>query len=468
MSVSGTLVAVVFMGWFAFLARSIYTSQRRVKTREMDMWRASAVAISLEEVEEYWAVHQGIRGRCGPLQVEIEGASGTDGAATPRVRIIGSSGITVRLEGFGTGIEKAVRPDHEIGDPEFDRDVYVTGLPDIVRAVLDADARLLLRELLHGHVQPGTHSALTSLRDGVLEVGFRDSNSQAFPPRLPLLLATLVDLGRRLEPPARIPERIAANTLVETLWQVRLENLRLLVDMYRHAPETTQALEHGCQDAHDEIRLLAASALGEGGSGTLWELASRPSTDASCAARAIVALGALLPRERALALLAQAFAAGRTEVAQACVESLGRSGSPEMVPAIVPILDASDGNLASAAARALGASDSATAEAPLLVALESGFSSLRLAAAEALGHIGTIAAVLPLKAIVLAEADDDTEAHRRAARQAIAQIQSRIAGAEPGQISLAGDATGQLSLTDDTSGQLSVAVSAVAEKEPTV
>jgi hypothetical protein len=48
---------------------------------------------------------------------------------------------------------------------------------------------------------------------------------------------------------------------------------------------------------------------------------------------------------------------------------------------------------------------------------------------------------------------------RRAARQAIAEIQARLTGAEPGQLSLAGGEAGALSLADEAGapGRLSLA-----------
>jgi hypothetical protein len=292
MTAEGILIALSII---AVVAAGLYQQQRQVELRHLLMWRAAVAAIALDDVEESWKVGGGISGRKESLRIEMDRTASTQGEGPPRVRITGTSGITLRLGGFGSEIGKGIRPGYEIGDPEFDRETHVTGPRDVMRAVFDADTRRLLRELLHGHLQPGTHSALASLRDGVLEVTFRDSSSQAFRPRFPHLVTSLVDIARRLEPPARIAERIATNTRTETLWQVRLANLRLLAEMYPQAPEARQALEHGCGDPHDEVRLLAAAALGEGGSDTLWELASRPSTDASCAARAILALGPSVP-----------------------------------------------------------------------------------------------------------------------------------------------------------------------------
>jgi HEAT repeat protein len=93
------------------------------------------------------------------------------------------------------------------------------------------------------------------------------------------------------------------------------------------------------------------------------------------------------------------------------------------------------------------------AEEPLLLALRDGsLDEVRLAAAVALGQVGTAASVLPLKAAAEREGG-----LRKAAREAVAQIQSRLGGASPGQLSLAGGDGGALSLAEeDPRGQVSV------------
>jgi HEAT repeat protein len=112
------------------------------------------------------------------------------------------------------------------------------------------------------------------------------------------------------------------------------------------------------------------------------------------------------------------------------------------------------GDLAATAARALGASRTAAAEPPLLVALQASDSDVQLAAAEALGRVGTAAAVMPLKD--LAERGW-SPALRKAARESIAEIQSRLSGASPGQLSIADGEAGQLSLADaDPRGRVTI------------
>jgi hypothetical protein len=78
------------------------------------------------------------------------------------------------------------------------------------------------------------------------------------------------------------------------------------------------------------------------------------------------------------------------------------------------------------------------------------------AIAEALGKVGTAAAVAPLRTMASRYPFD--LGLRRASRQAIAEIQSRLTGATPGQLALADGDAGQLSLTEDgREGRVSLA-----------
>ena len=76
------------------------------------------------------------------------------------------------------------------------------------------------------------------------------------------------------------------------------------------------------------------------------------------------------------------------------------------------------------------------------------------ACVEVLGHVGSAADVLPLEEV--AERFYDLIL-RRAARQAIAEIQSRLPGASPGQLSLALSEAGKLSLALSEAGGLTLA-----------
>jgi hypothetical protein len=164
-------------------------------------------------------------------------------------------------------------------------------------------------------------------------------------------------------------------------------------------------------------------ALGEEGRETLLALVTRTGTDDSCAARAISALGESLSEGLAQATLRRALGgAGRPQAAQACLGALGRLGRPE-------------------------------AEGLMVEALRSPDPQVQAAAARALGQAGTAAAVAALREAMAPRGD----LVRSVGRQAIAEIQARLAGAEPGQLSLAGGEAGALSLADGEPGRLSLA-----------
>jgi len=80
---------------------------------------------------------------------------------------------------------------------------------------------------------------------------------------------------------------------------------------------------------------------------------------------------------------------------------------------------------------------------------------VRAAAAESLGRIGSPQAVASLRESAGAHRFDG--ALRRAARHAIVEIQARVTGASPGQLSLAAGDAGQVSLVDeDQRGRVSL------------
>jgi HEAT repeat protein len=257
-----------------------------------------------------------------------------------------------------------------------------------------------------------------------------------------------------MDRPADLLGRIAANMRSEPEWRVRMQDLRLLAEGYRGQPAMREALLRACEDPHHELRLRAAEALGEDGREALLRMATDPAGEAY-AARALLALGEHLPRERGLEILGSALKSRHVETARACLEALGRVGSAAVVAPLAKVLAVERGELAVAAARALGACRAAEAEAPLLRTLARQAGELGAAVAEALGEVGSAAAVLPLQEAAAREGAD--EGVRRAAREAVARIQSRLQGATPGQLSLSEGEAGQLSLAaEDPAGRVSV------------
>jgi HEAT repeat protein len=181
------------------------------------------------------------------------------------------------------------------------------------------------------------------------------------------------------------------------------------------------------------------------------EALARNLRDDAVSAEAVALLGQGLTFERTRDILERALSGRHPLTARACLEAIGNSADAAAVEVLAKTLEQGGAKLAAVAARALGATASPAAETPLIQALERD-PEVRMAAARALGRVGTVAAVLSLKE----EAEGSWLDFRRAARQAIAEIQERLHGASPGQLSLAGAETGQLSLAQE-GGELSLA-----------
>jgi HEAT repeat protein len=327
----------------------------------------------------------------------------------------------------------------EIGDPVFDSEFYLEGPPALVLALFDAETRRLVRELSHVEIVAGRFQARPSERSA------RRSGSATE------AIANLVD---RLMPPADFVPRLVDNARHDPEPGVRLQALLILEREYPRLQETRETLHAALADADDEIRLRAAMALGSEGHDVLLEIVSREGADDSCVARAISALGKHFPAERAKEILEQALKNGNVTKACACIEALGRNGTAEAVETLAQVMLAAGANSGAAAARALGETGQASAEAPLLEALKLDPEDLREAAAGALGRVGSVRSVPALQEA--GEGHSATRDLRRMARQAIAEIQSRLAGASPGQLSLAEGSAGQLSMTQGEAGRLSV------------
>jgi hypothetical protein len=139
----------------------------------------------------------------------------------------------------------------------------------------------------------------------------------------------------------------------------------------------------------------------------------------------------------------------------ATLEVLRTSGATTAVDALAKLMK-QNGELAIAAAQALGETGSPAAEPPLLLALQGEPEDLRMAAVKALGRVGTASAVLPLQEASRRSLFDFD--FRRAAREAVAEIQARLKEAAAGQLSLAEAEAGQLSLSQAEAGQLSIAI----------
>lgn len=409
--------------------------------------------------------------RHGRRRVRIEQARGEGKKPITLVTVEGNSGITLRPEPKNPLQKVLGEREIELGDEGFDAAVEVHGAPDRVRALLDAETRAVVMAMLGGLlVVPGRRPV--SIR-GRAELVHGDLQGKLDDyPRLPTTveladtLGALLAIADRFDRPANLAARLAGAIEKEPEWRVRLQGLQVLSTSYPNDPATQAALRHALAEAdeHEEVRLHAAIALGEEGHASLLDLARHERTADTIAAQAVGALGDRMPADVGVQVLRQALRTRRLRTCVACVQTVEPLGGSEARELLVKMLTRESGELAVAAARALGryARGSAEIEEALLRALERDEEDVRLAVLEALGHMGSARAVLPIQDAARAGVDAET---RRIARQAVAEIQSRLPGASAGQVSIADDGAGRLSLADDDPrGRLSLPDAAAARR----
>jgi HEAT repeat protein len=433
------ILAAVAPLWFAvFLSR-----------QQLAMWRSAMVSQHLTDiVTSAFLVDATLTGLSGALRVRMSRYKRTEEEGT-RIRVDAPgrplAGVLVRTEGVTSDFERLNRAaEIEIGDEPFDAAFYIGGPPALVHAVLDEETRRLLLTRLHA-------CGPLEIENGVLTVEVRQGGKD-----LSKALGAALEAAHCLPASVDIAQRLADNARHDPKPLVRLRNLLLLTREFGERSVTRETLEAACSDPYPEVRLRAATALGAEHVDIVLAIAEGASVDDTSAASAVYALGQQLSVDRALALLDHALRTRRLGSAHACLERLGRSADPSVVGILAKVLTIEEGELATHAARALAGTGAAAAEPPLVAALDRDLD-VRQAAAEALGRCGSVTAVLPLKDAAEQYVERD---FRRAARQAVAAIQSRAAGATPGQLSLsAADAggAGQLSLAEGEAGRLSLA-----------
>jgi hypothetical protein len=429
------LLLVGALGWF--LAWS------GLKKRDTDVpmpghnrredWKRAVERCGLQTAGK---VYPQLTARSGSVEVKIE-TWGT----TRDTRIVIKAPVALDFERVKIHSQSAPRArEVNVGDPRFDNAFSLEGPALQLSALLDDDTRRRLCAV-------SAAWPLEVSRDGIVAVVSPDA-------WMTDILPSLLAIARRLGTPAVLPRDLVENVKQDSESGVRLQNLLLLVREFPGDPATVEALRAACSDRSSAIRLRAARELGAEGRDTLLQVAYSMDDDA-ISAKAVSILDRDLPVERAKAILDLARNTGSRQTALACVKALGRGrGGDAAAGLLAEVLASPNVTLAVAAVRALAPTRSPAAETALIRALRHEEADIRVAAAEALRDFGTAMAVLPLQqAIERSRLDLDL---RRAARQAIDEIQSRVQGAAPGQLSLAGTEAGQLSLAQE-GGELSLA-----------
>ncbi len=435
---------LVYGGLMAGLA--ILDHLRRNNWNRVRGWRRAAMACDLriEETASSSVSRRGLVTHSGGLTVRFEDAEAREILTRIAIPFLGPPGfatVAIRREQEKPRESREI----ELGAELFDRAFYIVGPARLVFGLLTAKMRRLL-------IRINNAAKRMEIAAGELRVYVPDKE-------IAVVLPLVLDAGRLFARPMDVVQRLAENAREDPEPRVRLHNLYVLLREFPGDPRAAEALRTACSDASPLVRLRAAQQLGAEGRGIVIEVAESTADDAA-SAEAVLILSRELPFEHTKTILFQSLRRRLLLTARACLEILG-TGGDEAVEVLAKVMEREKGELAAAVAVALGATGSAAAEPPLILALQRDQRDAQVAAANALGRIGSAAAVLPLKEA--AERSPGDPEVLRATRQAIAEVQSRLPGASPGQLSLAGAEAGRLSLAQGEAGQLSLATEAAGQ-----
>jgi HEAT repeat protein len=336
--------------------------------------------------------------------------------------------------------ERGTGDDVLTGDTGFDDSVEVRGEPRNVLALLNWELRHRVSEF----VRLGGR-----LRDGALTCCVPNTfSSKEIAHPLSLGLALAHELS---SPGDSVCKRLARNATSDPQPGVRLSNLLELHESFAHTAEASEASRTDLKDRGPWVRLAAARFLKDESLDVLENLAAHDhAVPAAAAAEAVALVAARSSAPRAAPFLMAILKTRSGEVRRQAVEELGRIQYRPAQRRLTMLLEHADARTAAAVAAALGALGDLRAEHALLQAVQNDAREVRLAAVHALGKLGHVSAVEPLLAFLDTRRPDAET--RQGIRDAIGAIQSRLVGAEAGQISIAANAHG--------SGWLSVAPSA--------
>jgi hypothetical protein len=440
------------------LASVVGLARRHLGSRpRIAMWRAAASAVGLEEVTVRLRFGRPPRleARRGHQAVELRARTTDDRQVGTGIQV---SGVVQHLT---VGVARApvvsrfIGPhDIVVGDDAFDAAMDVHGEPSSVLAILDAETRCRLLALFD--VVPRADERMETSRKGAevtaghVSVICLDGPGFGRVERLTRSAREIVGLAERLQAPASVEDALGANAVGDPVAGVRLRCLDALLARRPDHPATRAVVGRAQDDVDESVALRAALELGGDGHATLRRLALAPETTEAAFLRAVEALAASWTGTDAEHVLGLSPQAGRERVVASCLTTLAAAGGTH-VTAVARVLAGARGERAVAAARALGGCPSAEPEAALVSALAHADAPVRAAAAESLGRVGTVAAVVALRD---AESTGD-RALRRTARAAVAAIQSRLVGADRGQLTVASD-SGELSLAESPDGRVSI------------
>jgi HEAT repeat protein len=353
--------------------------------------------------------------------------------------------LVVTVEGpripRGLSFDEGGGEDVLTGDAVFDDTIEVRGQPSVVLALLTRS----VRDKVAVFVRNGG-----TLRDGRLTGRTRLTVAQSDIPACARMTWRLAEALSSADG-GGICQRLARNAVEDPVPGVRLLNLLQLHDTFGDSTEAREASRAALADASPWVRLSAARFLHEEVE-TLEALSRDREVPDQAAAEAVALLAARLPSDRAGPLFVDVMKTRTGEAAREAIDQLGRLRHAPAFGPLVVVMDRGDARTAAAAATALGALGDPRAEVSLLRVVERDALELRTAAVRALGVVGSIRSVAPLLALLDKRALDAATA--TAIRGAVSSIQSRLVGAEAGQLTVAASEaeSGRLSLAQPQAG----------------
>jgi hypothetical protein len=425
--------------------------------RLVDLWTRSLLELGLRPTgpkTRQWSPRLDLY--AGNLRVTLE-STRHGGRRTTRIHVANElipADLVLGAEGLATRVTKLVEGEDLLtGDQAFDAAVLVRGEPGTTLAVLDRNSRPAVLDA----VRRGVRVAAGCVSQEVS--GRLETSAEVIKAVQPQ-----IELARKLSLPTNLVGRLSAQAHRDPVAGARSRCLGLLADRYPRNARSLDARHAALRDLTPEVRLAAARSLGQDGEATIVALGTTPGIPEHLAVEAIQTLASQCRRDGFGEILDAAVAANRTGVARALIEHLDAETAHRLTPRLTELLAGDDPELAINAAGALATAADIAGEGVLLAALARADASARLSIVAALGRIGSAAAVRRLHTVV--EAHPLELALRRAATSAIAAIQQRLTGAEPGQVALTDGAAGDLSILDERgSGRLST-VEVVGTSQP--
>jgi HEAT repeat protein len=271
-------------------------------------------------------------------------------------------------------------------------------------------------------------------------------------------LDKLLALARILDRGGRSVQQCLADNARDDEPPLRVRHLAALAEAFPDDALTLGACRRALEDADPATRLVGARALGREGAPTLVAMASDESLEASRRVEALAAWEVLPPTpDEARALLDALLAGTHSDVRLAAIRAAGHLRCAAVLPALLRLAGRARNEHVRELAVAFEEMGDEAAESVLVDLLVAGGEAVPPEVLRALGSLGSAASVEPL--LPLATELIVPRAVKRAAREALRAIRSRLGTADVGRLSLVDldDDAGALSLPDGASGDVSLA-----------